>query len=160
MLSVRAAGFVISSFQWLLFREAQCLLHYCGNLAPTCCYSCAQELPCSAAGHMKIHIPVAQHVMKNALSCFSSAHILVSFSVCKALSTTPCQLVSFLGQWLPFLWSSLASDWISLTSAIYPLKHRNRIWQNNQHVGTSGIIQHHKQICPILLPRNSIFNPK
>lgn len=145
MLSARAAGCVISSFQCLLLWEAPCLSRYCGNLSPICYYSCAQEFPCSAAGHMKIHIPVAQHVMKKALGCFSSAHIPVSFSVYRALSTTPCQLLSkvkpshFLGQRLCCPWSSPACGWAFLTSAISPLRHGNRIPQNIQHVGTSGI---------------------
>lgn len=43
---------------------------------------------------MKIYGNLAQHVMKKALSCFSSVHIPVSFSVCRALSTTSCQLLS------------------------------------------------------------------
>lgn len=142
-----------SSFQRLLLWETQCLLQYSENLAPTCHYPCSQELPCSAAGHMKIRIPVAQHVMEKALSCFSSAHIPVPFRVYRALpGHLQGKTLSFLGKWLPFLWSSPASGWGFLISAVSLLRYGNRMPRKNQHVGTSGITQYHKQICPILPP--------
>lgn len=151
MLSARAVGFVISSFHGLLLWKSQCLLQDCENLAPTCYYSCAQEFPRSAAGHMEIHIPLAQHVMKEALSCFSSAHTPVSSSGCRALSTTlGCQLIPkikpshSLGSGCP------SSGWAFLISATSLLRHGNRIPQNNQHVGTSRITHHHQAdiSCP------------
>lgn len=133
--SAKAATFVISSSQWLLVWEAQCLLHHCGTLAPT--VSCVQEFPGSAAGHAKIRVPAAQHVMEKVSSCCSSPHMPAALGCLQSLLTSTL--------WAPLQHKTLSFPGQRLCLAsghplpISPLRLRNRIAQTIQHVGTPGI---------------------